>query len=113
LESHKVTKLPAPSLQLPSLLAPPTEPVQPRDCAEAVEADEQSPTINQAMATLVLEFMYHLLKGTLTQMAAYLDLENGSLTYVSAEPATVARMCGVKVKELMANRCAIGDRYHI
>ncbi len=109
-----VTKLPIPSLQLPALLIPPIEPAtRHRDCAEAVEDDEQSPTINQAMATLVLDFMYRLLRGTLTSMGAYIDLDAGTLQMVPASPATVARMCSVKVRDLMANECALGVRYHL
>jgi len=54
-DKMEVMHLPMPSLQLPSILAPPVR-AQPKklDCAEAIEADEQSPVINQAMATLVL-----------------------------------------------------------
>ncbi|KKL11889.1 hypothetical protein LCGC14_2541260 [marine sediment metagenome] len=65
------------------------------------------------MAVLVLEFVYRLLKGTLTNMGAYLDLDAGTLQMVPAEPVTVARMCGVKVNGLMANDCSLGDRYHM
>lgn len=112
-----VSHLPIPSLQLPSLLAPPTGPARvQRDCAEAVEADEQSPTINQAMATLVLEFTYRLLKGTLTWMGAYIDLDAGTLQTIPAEPATVARMCGVKVDTLMLKpgpETKTGDRVRV
>lgn len=98
-----VDHLPGPALQLPSLLHQPTKPVtRQRDCAEGVEDEEQSPTINQTMAALVLEFMYRLLKGTLTWMGAYIDMEAGTLKTVPAEPETVARMFGVKVDTLMA-----------
>lgn len=110
---HTVWKLPIPSLQLPSLLIPPTEPIVPRDCAQEVENEAQSPVINQAMATLVLQFMERLLAGKLTNMAAYLDLEAGVLSYVPADPVTVARMCSIKVAQLMANKCALGARYHV
>lgn len=114
-DTHVVTRLPAPSLQLPSLLAPPTEPVRPADCAEAVAADEQSPIINQAMATLILEFLYRLSMGRLDWMGAYINLEAGTLQTVPIEPVTVARICGVKVNWLMANPsgCAAGRSYHI
>ena len=108
-----VDKLPVPSLQLPSLLAAPTQPVRrQQDCAEAVEDNTQSPIINQAMATLVLEFVYKLLAGKLTWMGAYLDLEAGSLQPVPAEPVTVARMFGVKVDTLCCHEegCHIGGR---
>jgi len=105
-----VDHLPVPSLQLPSLLYPPTKPVTRQlDCAEAVEDEEQSPTINQMMASLVLEFVYRLLKGTLTWMGAYVDLDAGTLSTVPAEPETVARMFGVKVDKLKAAKlCSRG-----
>jgi len=110
---HTVEKLPLPSLQLPSLLHPPTKPVtRELDCAEAVEDEEQSPTINQTMATLVIDFTYRLLKGTLTWMGAYIDMEAGTLSTVPAEPETVARMFGVKVDTLCCYEegCHIGGR---
>jgi len=108
-----VSHLPVPSLQLPSLLHPPTKPaIRDLDCAEAIEEDDQSPTINQMMATLVLEFMYRLLKGTLTWMGAYVDLDAGNLTTVPAEPETVAMMFGLKVDTLCCHEegCHIGGR---
>lgn len=108
-----VRRLPAPSLQLPSLLAPPTKEAPQLDCAEAVAIEEQSPTINQAMATLVLDFMYRLLNDKLTWMGAYIDLDAGTLQTVPADPVTVARMCSVKVDLLMANECALGASYHL
>lgn len=110
---HTVDKLPLPSLQLPSLLAEPTvSEARLQDCAEAVEDNRQSPIINQAMATLVLEFVYKLLTGKLTWMGAYLDLEAGTLQPVPAEPVTVARMFGVKVDTLCCHEegCHIGGR---
>ena len=65
-ENQEVYALPQPTLQLPSLLTPPTRPVNDsRDCAEAVIAEEQSPVINQAMAVLVLEFVHRFLQGRL------------------------------------------------
>jgi len=102
-KGQTVDHLPLPSLQLPSLLHQPTKSVtRQQDCAEAVENEEQSPTINQTMATLTIDFMYRLLKGTLTWMGAYIDMEAGTLKTVPAEPETVARMFGVKVGTLMA-----------
>ena len=100
-EKQEVVALPIPTLQLPSLLAPPTVQVEDtRDCSEAVMAEDQSPVINQAMATLVLEFMHRLLQGTLCWMGAYLDMEAGTLQTVPAEPVVLARMLGVKVDTL-------------
>lgn len=110
----QVDRLPMPSLQLPSLLAPPTRQARDdQDCAEAVMSEEQGPVINQAMAILVLQFIHKFLNGELTWMGAYLDLEAGTLQTVPAEPVTVARMLGVKVDTLMANGCSIGNRYHL
>ena len=104
-EEQEVDLLPIPSLQLPSLLVPPTNPVvDDKDCAEAVQDEEQSPVINQAMATLVLEFMHRLLQGKLTWMGAYLDMEAGTLQTVPAEPEIVARMLGVRVDTLLAKK---------
>jgi PRTRC genetic system ThiF family protein len=111
--SHSVTRLPLPSLQLPALLIPQVEKTRPRDCAEAIEDDEQSPTINQAMAMLEVDFTYRLLTGRLTSMGAYIDIDAGTLQTVPATPATVARMCGLKISELMTNKCGMGARYHI
>jgi len=111
--NHAVTRLPLPSLQLPALLIPPVEKTRPRDCAETIEDNEQSPTINQAMAMLVVDFVYRLLMGRLTCMGAYIDLDAGTLQTVPVTPAIVARMVGLKISELMANKCGMGMRYHI
>lgn len=110
---NKVTKLPAPSLQLPSLLMPQNEPARQPDCAEAVATEEQSPVINQAMATLVVEFIHRLLKGTLSWMGAYINLEAGTLQTVPADPTALSRMFGMKVNRLIGNKCELGSRYHI
>jgi len=90
-EKQEVVALPMPTLQLPSLLAPPTRPVNDsKDCAEAVLAEEQSPVINQS-----------LLQEKLSWMGAYIDMKAGTLQIVPAEPEIVARMLGVKVNTLM------------
>jgi hypothetical protein len=46
-------------------------------------------------------------------MAAYINLEAGSLQYVPAMPVTVARMFSIKESELFKNKCALGARYHV
>lgn len=91
-------RLPLPTIQQPALLAP--APALRRDCARAVEADEQSPVINQAMASLVLAFVHRLLAGTLTWMGAYIDLEAGSMSAVDATPENVSRITGHTVRQL-------------
>jgi PRTRC genetic system ThiF family protein len=113
-ESGEVERLPIPTLQLPGLMAPPTkEKRDTRDCAEAVAAEEQGPVINQAMATLVLEFVYRLLNKKLTWMGAYIDLDAGTLQTVPAEPDVIARMLGVKVDTLISKGCSAGNRYSL
>jgi PRTRC genetic system ThiF family protein len=94
-------RLPLPTVQQPALLAPAPEPVRRLDCAEAVIANGQSPVINQAMAALVLQFVYRLMRGELTWMAAYLDLENGTMSTVNADPEIVSRISGLSVKQLV------------
>ena len=111
-EDHIVERLPLPSLQLPQLLVPTPEPVR-RDCAEAVIEGDQSPLINQAIANLVLQFVFRFLTRRLTWMGAYIDIDAGTLQTVPAEPVTVARMLGVKVDTLILKGCSIGDRYRI
>jgi molybdopterin/thiamine biosynthesis adenylyltransferase len=111
--AHTVSRLPSPSMQVPALLIPPTKPEPARDCAEAVVDNEQSPTINIAMATLVLDFVWKFLSNKLTTMGAYIDLDAGSLKYVPADPKIMARMFSIKEESLMANQCSIGMRYHV
>ncbi len=110
---HLVRLLPCPSLQVPALLRPSRKKQPARDCAEAVEDDEQSPTINQAMAVLVLDMVNRLLRGTLTYMGIYVDMDAGTMHQVPAMPMVVSRMLSMKVDELMANKCGIGARYHV
>ncbi|MBN1190424.1 MAG: ThiF family adenylyltransferase [Dehalococcoidales bacterium] len=110
---HSVIRLPAPSLQLPSLLIPPASPETPRDCAEAIEDNSQSPVINQAMATIMLDILWKLITDRLNYMGVYIDLESGALQYVPAMPVTIARMLSMKESELFQNRCALGARYHL
>jgi hypothetical protein len=49
----------------------------------------------------VLEVVRRLLAGTLTWMQVYLDLESGTMRTVDATPETVARMTGVKIRQLV------------
>jgi len=98
-----ITKaLPLPHLQLPSILDPVIETL-PEDCATAVLREEQSPVINQMMATLVLQAVHALISHKLTWMATYVDLEAGTLATVHTEPKTVARILGVRVDTLINN----------
>jgi PRTRC genetic system ThiF family protein len=72
-----VSRLPNPALQVPGLLLPET--IKAPTCADAFAEPEQSPVINQAMATLVLDFVWKILNNKLEWMGAYIDLNYGSL----------------------------------
>lgn len=118
-EQGVVTTLPLPSLQSPALLTLAEEPVRQLACAQAVETGDQSPVINQAMATLVLDMVQRLFRNTLTYMGAYLDLSVGTLQYDQIEPNRVARIMGVTRDFLMSKKplpsltpCANCGRYH-
>lgn len=90
--------LPLPTLQRPELLVQrPPEP----SCAGAVEAGEQGPVINQAMAALVVEAVRRLIAGACPWMQLYLDLEAGTLHPVLAAPEAVARLTGLREGRLV------------
>ena len=87
--------LPAPSLQRPDLLEAPPQPEMALDCAEAVAHNIQGPTINQMVAAMAASFVEKLLVGSCAWMAAYFDLDDGTLGCVAAEPRTVAGIAGL------------------
>ena len=82
--------LPAPSLQRPDLLDAPPAPVPRLDCAAAVAVAEQGPTVNQVVAAIGAAFVEKLLAGTCQWMAAYVDMDDGLLRCVPADPRAVA-----------------------
>jgi molybdopterin/thiamine biosynthesis adenylyltransferase len=89
--------LPLPTIQRPELLQQAPER---RDCSSAVLAGEQGPTINQAMASLVVEVVRRLIEGACSWMQLYIDLDAGSLSPVLAAPETVERITGIKMRKL-------------
>ena len=96
------SRLPLPTLQQPSLLSPPpAEEVRPLSCAELMDTGDQDPTINQAMASLVLQVVRRLLLGDCPWMALYLDLHQGTLNPVFATPENVTRITGVRESRLV------------
>ena len=97
--------LPAPSLQRPDLLLTPPDP--PRDCAEAIAAGEQGPTINACVADLAADWIHKLLTGRCRWMADYFNNEDGTRVVIPADPVRVAR-----IADLHANAVAppIGRR---
>ena len=65
------------------------------DCAAAVAAGEQGPTVNQAMAALGASVVEKLLAGTCAWMAVYVDLDDGTLRCVLPDPGIVAQIAGL------------------
>ena len=94
LERGKCLALPLPTIQRPELLsqAPPLE----QDCAQMAE---QGPTINQAMASIVVEVARRLIEGTCLWMQLYLDLEAATLHPVLATPEAAQKITGKKRRE--------------
>lgn len=104
IEKQICLALPLPTMQRPDILSQ-QAPV--RSCAEAVQAEEQSPTINQIMASWVLEVVRRLIEGSLTWIQVYIDVEVGMVNPVWATPETVAKITGIPFKKLIrkeANR---------
>ncbi|MDP3062999.1 MAG: ThiF family adenylyltransferase [Chloroflexota bacterium] len=101
------TALPRPTDQRPELLLPPESRNETErngtvgNCAEAVAAGEQSPTINLAMAALVLEVVRRIVQGTCSWMQVSLDLAAGTMQVTHATPETVAQMTGVPAQVLV------------
>ena len=91
-------RLPLPTIQQPALL---NQVPRQRSCTEAVAADDQSPTINQAMGALVLEVVRRIIAGTCPWMQLYLDLEAGTLTPTMATPEVVSRLTGIRISKLI------------
>jgi hypothetical protein len=91
-------KLPLPTIQQPALL---TQLPRRRSCVEAVAADDQSSTINQAMGALVLEVVRRIIAGTCPWMQLYLDLDAGTLTPTMATPEAVSRLTGIRISKLI------------
>ena len=90
--------LPSPVVQRPDLL----NQVAPEPgCAAAVEAGEQSPTINAAMVALVLEVVRRISRGECAWMQVYLNLDAPSLSAVEATPEAVSRITGMPVRKLV------------
>ena len=93
--SGECRALPAPSLQRPDLLTAAPEPRSQPDCAQAVADGMQGPTINQVVASIAASYVEKLLNGTCTWMAAYFDLDDGTLRCLPADPKLVAEIAGL------------------
>jgi hypothetical protein len=68
-----------------------------RDCAEAVAQHDQAPTINQVMAAIAASYLEQLLAGTCRWMSTYIDMEDGVMRCIPADPTIVAATAGLPV----------------
>ena len=86
--------LPAATLQRPDLLTAVSTTPPDVDCAAALALTDQDPTINQMMASLVLQVVRRMVAGTCPFMGLYLDMEQGTVTPSYATPEAVVRVVG-------------------
>ena len=85
---------PAPTLQRPDLLTAVSTRPPDVDCAAALDLTDQDPTINQMMASLVLQVVRRMVAGTCPFMALYLDMDLGTVTPTYVTPEAVERRWG-------------------
>ena len=62
------------------------------DCAAALDLTDQDPTINQMMASLVLQVVRRMVAGICPFLGLYLDMDLGTVTPSYVTPETVARL---------------------
>ena len=86
--------LPAPTLQRPDLLTAVSTRPPDVDCAAALDLTDQDPTINQMMASLVLQVVRRMVAGSCPFLGLYLDMEQGTVTPRYVTPEAVARIVG-------------------
>ena len=89
---------PAPTLQRPDLLTAVSARPPDVDCAAALDLTDQDPTINQMMASLVLQVVRRMVAGTCPFMALYLDMDLGTVTPTYVTPEAVERTVGTYVE---------------
>jgi PRTRC genetic system ThiF family protein len=94
--------LPAPVLRRPALLTAPPEPA-PRDrldCAAAVAAGAQGPTINAHLATWAASYVERLLDGTCGWAETLIDVDAGTVRCIPIDPVRTARLVGLSIEEI-------------
>ena len=84
--------LPAPTLQRPDLLTAVSTAPPDVDCAAALDLVDQDPTINQMMASLVIQVVRRMVAGTSPFMSLYLDMDLGTVTPTYATPERAERI---------------------
>ena len=82
---------PAPTLQRPDLLTAVSTRPPDVDCAAALDLTDQDPTINQMMASLVLQVVRRMVAGSCPFLGLYLDMELGTVTPNYITPEAVGR----------------------
>ena len=93
LMSRRITRCTStPTLQRPDLLTAVSTTPPDVDCAAALDLTDQDPTINQMMASLVLQVVRRMVAGTCPFMGLYLDMEQGTVTPTYATPEAVQRV---------------------
>ena len=85
---------PAPTLQRPDLLTAVSTRPPDVDCAAALDLTDQDPTINQMMASLVLQVVRRMVAGSCPFLGLYLDMDQGTVTPRYVTPEAVARIVG-------------------
>ncbi|MXZ90488.1 MAG: hypothetical protein F4W95_07400 [Chloroflexi bacterium] len=83
---------PAPTLQRPDLLTAVSARPPDVDCAAALDLTDQDPTINQMMASLVLQVVRRMVAGACPFLGLYLDLDQGTVNPGYVTPQAVARL---------------------
>ena len=98
--SQELGGAPAPTVQRLDLLT--TVPTTPPDvdCAAALDLTDQDPTINQMMASLVLQVVRRMVSGTCPFMGLYLDMEMGTVTPTYVTPEVVERFVRSESEEV-------------
>ena len=100
-------------MQVPALLESQPESRPDLDCAAALDLTDQDPTINQVMATWVLQVVRRLVAGTCPWMALYLDLTQGTVRPVYATPEEVRKVVKkVRLARTEKDWCEACGRYH-
>ena len=85
---------PAPTLQRPDLLTAVSTRPPDVDCAAALDLTDQDPTVNQMMASLVLQVVRRMVAGTCPFMGLYLDMDQGTVAPTYVTPEGVERLVG-------------------
>ena len=89
---------PAPTLQRPDLLTAVSARPPDVDCAAALDLTDQDPTINQMMASIVLQVVRRMVAGTCPFMGLYVDMDQGTVSPTYVTPEAVERLVEANVE---------------